>query len=119
VTPGGVAAWAHPLQKEAQVKTDAAVERTILLAGITPHAATLGGVLVIVALACGLAIAFAVLMQHFVVDDTAYGASSTVGSNSTPTVQTGAEPDRWLDGRTSLTLPHVVDRWSDEPTAVD
>jgi hypothetical protein len=101
------------------VKTDAAVERTILVAGITHTCSDSGwcarhrrsGVRTCDCVR-GPYAAFRRRrhrlwrIQHRGVKLHAH-------------VQTGAEPVRWLDGRTSLTLPHVVDRWSDEPTAVD
>jgi len=101
------------------VKTDTALGRATWFAGIRPHPATLAGVLVIVALACGFAVVFALLVQDIAIRASCYGVATALGAETPPILQTYAALDGSRDRRTSLWLPHVVDRWYDEPAAFD
>jgi hypothetical protein len=86
------------------VKRDAVLECATRLSDISQHAATLVGLLVIGALACGLGLAFALVVQHVVIDDIAYGASSAMQPGSSPSsiVQTRAVRDPWQDPNLAL-----------------
>ena len=55
------------------MKTDAVFARPTWLSDISQHAATLVGLLVIGALACGLGLAFALVVQHVFIADGAHG----------------------------------------------
>jgi hypothetical protein len=83
---------------------------------IVPHRTTAGGLLIVVALAWGLSFAFGVVVEQLTTNGTTRGAPAAA---KTAPIRLAAEPYSWRDRIPSLTLPHVVDRWFDEPTEVD
>jgi hypothetical protein len=101
------------------MKADAAFGRTTRISEIiAPHAWAAGRVLVVLALACGLAVGFGSVAGRLTSTDAVFAAFNG-DETHTAILPAIAEPDPSRHPATSLTLPHVVDRWFDEVTALD
>lgn len=100
------------------MKADAALGRTAPSTGIgVAQLAKAGGFLAIIALACGVALAFMVATQHLTTSGTAAGATAGDIVDAPTGLRVPAEPGSSLHPVTTVALPHVVDRWFDEPIA--
>ena len=76
--------------------------------------ATASGIIVALAMASGMAVAFATVVDRV----TVYGATTEVVSGVRPSLPALRIADRRIDApkvATSASFAHVVDRWFDEP----
>jgi hypothetical protein len=102
------------------MRPEATFGRTQRFAQVSSTTWLTGGTLVLVlAISFSVALAFGTIVERLATGGTSVSALSADGLGGRPIVQVNA-PDNGRTGDvTSPYLPHVVDRWFDEPEGID